>query len=272
MGETAAITSTELFLAAMLGMFLLALGVVFFFLAYQRRIIKQQKEHQAKEAEYQQQLMRANLLSQEKERNRIGKDLHDGVGAMLTTAKLYFRHLDQDVAPEKFTELKEKAFGLLEETMVSVRRVSHDLRPVVLERLGLVEAIANTVDQINQAGEIRIEFRHSEEAEPDKEYQLNWYRIIQELITNTLKHAGATVIHIDLTGTADQLQVVYQDDGVGLTRGEEPRSGLGIQNIESRLGLMGGTLEFLEKEGSGIYLEMISSLRPDPVRQDESPA
>lgn len=270
MGETAAITNSEFILAGMLGMFLLALGVVFFFLAYQRRIIKQQKEHQAKEAEYQQQLMRANLLSQEKERNRIGKDLHDGVGAMLTTAKLYFRHLDQDVAPEKFTELKEKAFGLLEETMVSVRRVSHDLRPVVLERLGLVEAIANAVYQINQAGDIKVEFRHSEEAEPDKEYQLNWYRIIQELITNTLKHAGATVININLTGTEEQLQVIYQDNGVGFTKTEDPQSGLGIQNIESRLGLMEGTLEFLEKADSGICLRMTSALRPQSIRQDQS--
>lgn len=262
MGETATITNSEFILAGMLGMFLLALGVVFFFLAYQRRIIKQQKEHQAKEAEYQQQLMRANLLSQEKERNRIGKDLHDGVGAMLTTAKLYFRHLDQEVAPEKFNELKGKAFSLLEETMVSVRRVSHDLRPVVLERLGLVEAIANTVDQINAAGDISIEFNHSEEAESDKEYQLNWYRIIQELITNTLKHAGAEVINIELKGTADQLQVIYQDDGIGLAEGGKPLSGLGIQNIESRLGLMGGKLEFLEKEDSGICLRMTSNLRP----------
>lgn len=262
MDQVSTLTSTELLLAGMAGMFLLALGLIFFFLAYQRRIIKQQKEHQAKEAEYQQQLMRANLLSQEKERNRIGKDLHDGVGAMLTTAKLYFRHLDQEVAPEKFTELKEKAFGLLEETMVSVRRVSHDLRPVVLERLGLVEAIANTVDQINHAGDITVEFKHSEETESDKEYQLNWYRIIQELITNTLKHAGANVISIDLKGTAAQLQVIYQDDGVGLIQGTQPKSGLGIQNIESRLGLMGGQLEFLEKEGSGICLRMTSDLRP----------
>ncbi len=269
MGETTAITNSEFILVGMLGMFLLALGVVFFFLAYQRRIIKQQKEHQAKEAEYQQQLLRANLLSQEKERNRIGKDLHDGVGAMLTTAKLYFRHLDQEVAPEKFTELKEKAFGLLDETMVSVRRVSHDLRPIVLERLGLVEAIANTVDQINESGEITIEFKHSEEVASDKEYQLNWYRIIQELITNTLKHAGAKVISIDLKGTAEQLQVVYQDDGVGLGEGSEPHTGLGIQNIESRLGLMGGTLEFLEKENSGICLRMTSDLKPQAIGQNE---
>lgn len=265
MDESSKLALSDWLLAGMLGMFLLALGVVFFFLAYQRRIIKQQKEHQAKEAEYQQQLLRANLLSQEKERNRIGKDLHDGVGAMLTTAKLYFRHLDQDVEPEKFAELKKKAFGLLEETMTSVRRVSHDLRPVVLERLGLVEAIANTVDQINQTGDITIDFRHSEETEADKEYQLNWYRIIQELITNTLKHAGAKVIKIDLTGTADKLQVIYQDDGVGLTDGKDPRTGLGIQNIESRLNLMGGRLEFMQKEGTGICLQMTSKTKPETV-------
>lgn len=261
----------DFLLFAMAGMFLLALGVVFFFLAYQRRIIKQQKEHQAKEAEYQQQLMRANLLSQEKERNRIGKDLHDGVGAMLTTAKLYFRHLDQEVAPEKFAELKEKAFGLLGETMTSVRRISHDLRPIVLERLGLVEAIANTVDQIRESGEIEIGFQSMQAVELDAEYQLNWYRIIQELITNTVKHAKATAITIALTSTAEEVQVIYQDNGIGLTAGEGMQKGLGIQNIESRLHLMQGSLEIMQKTDPGICLQMTSKIKPETVITGTTP-
>ena len=100
MYEPKTFSDTELLVGAMAGMLLLALGLILFFFAYQKRILRQQKEHQQKEAEYQQQLMRANLLSQEKERNRIGKDLHDEVGAMLTTSRLYFRHLEQGGSPE----------------------------------------------------------------------------------------------------------------------------------------------------------------------------
>lgn len=253
--------ASEIILFGTIGMFVLSLGVVFFFLVYQRRLLKQQKEHQAKETEYQQQLMRANLLSQEKERNRIGKDLHDSVGAMLTTAKLYFRHIDKDSTAEKFNELKEKALELLDETMVSVRRVSHDLRPIVLERLGLVEAISNAVTQVNQSNEMVIDFSHNVDQEIDKEYQLNWYRIVQELINNTLKHAQAD--HVDVSISTDQNRLVlkYSDNGEGI-KGKNITIGLGLQNIESRLNLMNGELKLQEKSENGIEMLLTSDVKP----------
>lgn len=246
----------------MLGMFILALGLFFFFLAYQRRLFKQQKRHQQKEAEYQLQLLRANLLSQEKERNRIGKDLHDEVGAMLTTSKLYFRHLDQASSTTDFKQIKEKALNLLDETMSSVRRVSHDLRPVVLERLGLVEAIANMADQINETGEVKLSFKCKWQAEMDKEYELNWFRIIQELINNTLKHAQAQKIKIHLSGDGNLFKMVYKDDGIGMDVMNSSGHGLGMQNIESRLSLMGGRLIYIDTEGKGLGLEMTSQTKP----------
>lgn len=253
----------KLLFAGMIGMFLLALGLVLFFLAYQRRIIQQQKEHQRKETDYQQKLIRANLLSQEKERNRIGKDLHDEVGAMLTTSKLYFRYLDKEVEADKFVVLKQKALQLLDETMASVRRVSHDLRPAVLERLGLVEAIANIADQLNETEEIKVYFKNQGKNSMDKEYELNWFRIVQELVNNTLKHAEATEISIELISDQDSLNLVYQDNGIGLETEDESNQGLGMQNIESRLQLMNGSLKYCEKEGSGICLKMITETGAD---------
>lgn len=261
MSEVSELSSSELLLAAMAGMFLLALGLVSFFLAYQKRILKQQREHQRKEAEYQQKLLRANLLSQEKERNRIGKDLHDSVGAMLTTSKLYFRHMDQNASSQKFNEIKEKALELLDETMVSVRRVSHGLRPIVLERLGLVEAISNAVTQINQSNEMAIDFRHKVDQEIDKEYQLNWYRIVQELINNTLKHAHADRVDINISIHQNRLVLKYSDNGVGIKE-KNVTTGLGLQNIESRLNLMNGKLKFQEKSENGIEMLLTSEIKP----------
>lgn len=251
----------EYILGGTLIILILTLGVVFFFLAYQRRLLKQQQEHQTKEAAYQQQLIRANLLSQEKERNRIGKDLHDSVGAMLTTAKLYFRHIDKGSTVEEFDELKEKALELLDETMVSVRRVSHDLRPIVLERLGLVEAISNTVTQVNQSNEMEIDFRHNIDHEMDKEYQLNWYRIIQELINNTLKHAQADHVDINISMYQNRLVLKYSDNGVGV-KDKSLKTGLGLQNIESRLNLMNGELKLQEKSENGIEMLLTSDVKP----------
>lgn len=256
MGESSGLTDYRFLLVGMLGMFLLAIGLVFFFLAYQKRLLKQQRLHQQKEVEYQQQLLRANLLSQEKERNRIGKDLHDEVGAMLTTSKLYFRHLEQDAPKEKFAELKDKVFTLLEGTIASVRRVSHDLRPVVLETLGLKEAVANIRDELNTSGEIQMTFESDWKGVMNKEYQLNWYRIIQELVNNTLKHADADLIEIEMSGNGDHMKLSYTDNGVGMASGRhEP--GLGLSNIESRLSLMNGGLVFNETK-HGVSFELTS--------------
>ena len=243
----------------MAGMFILALGLVAFFLAYQKRILRQQREHQQKEAEYQQQLLRANLLSQEKERNRIGKDLHDEVGAMLSTSRLYFRHLEQGGEPEKFAELKQKALDLLEDTMMSVRRVSHDLKPVVLERLGLVEAIANMAEQVSKSGVLKVCFRNHWEGEMDKEFELNWFRIIQELLNNTLKHSGADEIFMELKGDQQRVEFSYNDNGVGLSDEAVASAGLGMQNISSRLSLMQGGMTFDENQKQGIALHMNSA-------------
>lgn len=245
----------------MLGMFILSLSIVIFFVVYQRRLLKQQKAHQQKEADHQQQLLRANFQSQEKERNRIGKDLHDEVGALLTTTKLYFQHLDQKNDPERFSEVKAKAFTMLEETMNTVRRVSHDLRPVVLERLGLVEAILNVVDKINASDQVKITFLHAVAEEPESEYALNWYRIIQELINNTLKHAGASTIHLDLRTVKDELILNYSDNGKGLSLESDIKGGLGLQNIRSRIGLMHGDLDIKERN-KGFEMTLRSKLKP----------
>lgn len=261
MGETSQISAEQLLIGSMLGMFLLSLSIVIFFVMYQRRLLKQQEVHLKKEADYQQKLLRANFQSQEKERNRIGKDLHDEVGALLTTTKLYFQHLDQKTEVERFSEIKGKAFSMLEETMHTVRRVSHDLRPVVLERLGLVEAILNVVDKVNDSEQVEVVFRHSLTTEPDTEYALNWYRIIQELINNTLKHANASQINLEFKVIGEELVLKYTDNGVGLKEDSDTKNGLGLQNIRSRIGLMQGELE-LKENVPGFEIILKSQLRP----------
>ena len=205
----------ELILSGMLGMLSLALALVFIFLAYQRRLLRQQKEHLQKESQYQQQLLRASLLSQEKERNRIGKDLHDEVGVMLTTAKMYLNHLSADKEEKEFYRLKNKTVELMGETIASMRRISHGLRPVVLERLGLENAVSNLVDQIEGSGALSVSFSAELQEGMDKEFQLNWYRIIQELINNTVKHARATHISLHLQANGDEVTLHYEETASG---------------------------------------------------------
>lgn len=241
----------------MIGMFLLAGGLIAFFLTYQKRLLKQQKEHQEKEAEYQRQLLRANFLSQEKERKRIGSDLHDEVGAMLTTTRMYFKHLAKNLGKDN-EELQDKTDVLLEQSIETVRRVSHDLRPVVLEKLGLIEAIQNSVDQVNIAGEINVHFHHNIQVEIGDEYALNWYRIVQELLNNTLKHANASEVTIDLISRTDRIQLNYADNGKGIKDNELLKKGLGIQSLKSRMSLMAGELIFGKDQSKGFNATLIS--------------
>lgn len=262
MAESTLNNHLQLILASMAGMFGLALGLVVFVLTYQRRLFKQKQEHQAKEAEYQQQLLRANLLSQERERNRIGKDLHDSVGSLLTTARLYFRQISKDKSDDSFDTLKNKAISLLDQTMTSVRRVSHDLKPVVLEELGLAEAIGNMITQINDSGTLQIDYQYHIIHDMDKEYELNWYRITQELVQNTIKHAQATQVNIRLGMSAQFLVMHYTDNGIGLHQAHTGNKGLGIKNIESRLSLMSGHMEYPTEQHNGLALILKSKLKP----------
>lgn len=249
----------EIIVAAMSGMLFLALCVVLFFIVYQRRLFQQQQALQRKEQEHQKELLRASLLSQEKERSRIGKDLHDEIGVLLSTSKMYFRHIDCQLEEQKFKELKEKALDMLEQTMVSVRSISHDLHPVVLERLGLPEAIHNMVQPIVDQGDIEISFEHDLQFPIEMENQLNWYRIVQELLHNTMKHARAKHIFIELYHENEVLHLSYTDDGVGIPHDKNISYGLGLKNMESRIKLMNGDIHFFTPHPSGFGIKLSTS-------------
>ena len=158
--------------------------------------------------------------------------------------------------------LKGKALTVMDETMTSVRRISHDLKPVVLERLGLVEAIANITDQLNESHAIRVDFFNKWKGTMDKEFELNWFRVVQELMNNTLKHSQATEVGLELAGDHDKVFLNYWDNGVGLS---DPslmmEKGLGMQNITSRLGLMQGGLSVEENKEQGLSLKLYSATR-----------
>lgn len=256
------ISFNELVVLGMVSMLFLALGIVSIFSAFKKRIIRQQSEFREKESIHQRELLRAILLGQEKERQRLGKDLHDEVGALLSTTRLYLGHLDYGLSNNTFTKTKEKAMALLSETMLSVRTVSHDLRPVVLEQLGLMEAIGNSVEHLKLSSKIQVNFVYKVSKPIDKEYEVNWYRIIQELISNTIKHAQSQHITLHFSEKNDMLSVMYKDDGIGLADTEFPINGLGLRNIESRLSLMQGHWEPITNKNKGFAVQMTSAFTP----------
>ncbi|MDY8135174.1 sensor histidine kinase [Aquimarina sp. 2201CG5-10] len=260
MGESEEAITLKIIIIGMIVIFLLSLSVIVFFIIYQRRLLAQQRKHQKLESDYQKELLKTSIQSQEEERNRIAKELHDDVGAMLTTTKLYFGQIVPELPPDELWKITKKTRGFLDDMIHSVRSISQDLRPVILEKLGLIEAIQSLVQNIQDSGKIEISFSNHTSHTIAKSKELNLYRIIQELITNTLKHANASSINIKLKNEEGILIILYEDDGKGLDQKNlSHKKGLGLKNIESRLSVLSGEIHFLQKK-SGMRVKIICPL------------
>ena len=247
----------ETIIIGMLVIFSLALSVIVFFIIYQKRLLAQQKKHQKLESDYQKELLKTSISSQEEERSRIAKELHDDVGAMLTTTKLYFGQISPQLPAKELEEITVKMSGFFDDMIQSIRSISQDLRPVILEKLGLIEAIHSLVQTIQDSGKMKVIFKNNTTQSISKSKELNLYRIIQELITNTLKHALASVIQLELKNENNSLVILYEDNGKGLNKKNLIlKKGLGLKNIESRLSILSGNIYFIEGN-SGMKVKIV---------------
>lgn len=252
-GQELTLLTTLLPLAAIV--FIITIGVVMLNQHFRKNLYKQLLEKEALEKKYQQELLRSSIEVQELERKRIAHDLHDEIGALLTTSRLYFNQLKPGQAEERLTQISEKINFLFDEMIYNVRRISHDLRPIILENLGIVEAIEDIRNKLMDAGMV-FNFEHQFSFELKKESELLLYRIIQELIGNTLKHAQAKSISIEMKTEQNLFLMRYQDDGVGFNS-SKAKFGLGIKSIESRLKLIDGEMKILAcKKGVHFLFEV----------------
>jgi signal transduction histidine kinase len=242
-----------LVLFAMIGTFILAASFVFFFIRYQRRISLQKEAMQKAELEHSDQLLHATLLSQEEERKRIGRDLHDDVGASLSNLKMI---MSQTVE----TAADKPAFKpLIDNIITTVRNISHSLSPPGLSLFGLENTLHELFDNFNAAGIVKVNFENEtgEKIDSfDEQTALALYRIIQELLTNTVKHAGAENIVIKCFTENSNCIITYQDDGKGLDTINGKKSGMGMQNIEARLRMINATSE-MPAVSKGFFIKII---------------
>lgn len=197
--------------------------------------------------------LNAMMEGQETERKRIAQDLHDRMGSLLSTVKLHFNSLETKVESyqkenkEQFTKLN----SLLDEAVGEVRRISHNLVSGVLLQFGLVPALRELCENIQDAGHIKIDFiAHGVDERLDNQAEISIYRIIQELLSNILKHAQATEATIQLTRHDQELTVMVEDNGKGFDTGKELK-GIGLKNIESRVEKLNGNFTIDSVPGKG---------------------
>jgi signal transduction histidine kinase len=241
-----------LVLFAMLGTFILAASFIFFFVRYQRNISKQKEAMQRAELEYGEQLLNATLLSQEEERKRIGRDLHDDVGASLSNLKMMMAQ-SADTSTTKHKPLIDNIIN-------TVRNISHSLSPPGLDLFGLEFTLQELFDNFSASGILQLHFENKLGTALDaldKKSALALYRIIQELLNNTIKHADAKNVIINFFMEDDRPVMSYSDDGKGIPLATIKKSGMGMQNIEARLRMIQATFEITTGEGKGFFIKIV---------------
>jgi len=195
--------------------------------------------------------MHSMIIGQEAERERIAKDLHDSLGGLLSTVKLHFDAIQ--TRDEHISELKEyrKAYTLLDDACDEVRNISNNMQPDALLSMGVVPAIRDLVNRFQSDETPQIDFQHFEvDSTIEQTTALNIYRIVQELLTNSLKHATASQILIQLDQKEGELMITVEDDGAGYNP-DAVDKGMGTGNIASRVNFLKGDLNIHSVRNEG---------------------
>ncbi|MEM9986384.1 MAG: sensor histidine kinase, partial [Bacteroidota bacterium] len=232
------------------GLGLALIGGLGFYLWQQHRL-------RQKELAHQREMLNSTILTQEKERQRIAKELHDSVGSKLGVMNLFLHQLNRK-SPEAQPDVQEM-LGVVGETIQTTRRISHDLLPPTLETFGLGTAIQELEDQLGQTRgpQIKVEIKGERPEGIPPLTELNLFRILQELLNNTLKYAQAQHISLRLIQSSDKLILQYRDDGQGFDpQDSENQKGLGTQNIQSRIQMIGGKMDLQTAPGQGVQVQV----------------
>ena len=193
---------------------------------------------------------------QEEERRHLARELHDEVGQALTATKLNLKIITPDVPASTAGRLKD-SIQLLDRLLGQVRQLSLDLRPPLLDQLGLVPTVRWLVDEQGQRTGLHMSFTASvDDLKIDPAVQIACFRVVQEAITNVIRHSHAKSVTVDLRREADRLWLNVRDDGVGfdpaaIQRGAERHSSLGLVSMKERTLLVRGGLEVRSARGGG---------------------
>lgn len=257
----------EVFILMGVGIFvmlLLAIAFILFFSFSQRKLQSEQLKAKEAELQHQERLLYSTILVQEKERKRIAKDLHDDIGSKLNVIFLNMHRIER-AAKElpSILEMISDINGVIHTTIDTTRRISHDLLPPTLDNFGLVEAVKELCEPYQKSDSVNVLFdvKQDEGRLPDKTTELNLFRIIQELISNSIKHGQAEQISIDLWIGSKKFELEYRDNGIGFNLEKlEERKGLGTQNMESRVKMIGGKMNIQSTEGEGILVRISTEI------------
>jgi len=260
-------TLNKVFISTIIGL------LIFVYLAYrtvknEQKITLQKQEIQKQkisELEKDKKLLTAEamLKGQEEERSRIAKDLHDGLGGMLSGVKLSFNNMKENIvlSPENQHSF-ERSIAMLDKTISELRKVAHNLMPEVLVKFGLDEALKEFCCYIETSTGIDVIYQQlGEDRQLSSQADITIYRIVQELVNNALKHAEAKQIIVQFTKNHVKAGITVEDDGKGFDINDPAlKKGAGLSNIMYRVNYFKGTLDINSQPGKGtsVNVELIA--------------
>src|SRR5690554_345727 len=202
-------------------------------------------------------ILNSFILGEERERNRISQELHDGVAAMIGAAKMSLEsipHLSEEKGMEQISKVKK----ILENTHADVRHIAHNLLPTVLEKEGLIKATTHFAFEINETKLVKISVKdntnNSQKLSP--QLQLMLFRVIQELVNNIIKHSQAQNAEITFSNSLNGLQIEISDDGIGYNDTNTTEN-QGLYSITQRLKSIGGNFKIMKRKSGGTQAEVM---------------
>jgi len=233
---------------------LLVLGTLLVFSNKKRNKLKQEKRFHLEIIRQQDMATKAIIEAEKKERKRIASDLHDGVGQMMSAAKMNLSGFESRMVFSNDDERYafEKIMSLVDESCREVRSVSHNMMPNALLKSGLSSAVKEFVDKIDHQVLTVNLYTEGLNERLDSNLETVLYRVIQECVNNVIRHSGANVLDVSLIKDKDGIAATIEDNGKGFdTQMKDQFDGIGLKNIKTRIEYLKGSVDFDSSPGKG---------------------
>ncbi|PHS07841.1 MAG: two-component sensor histidine kinase [Kordia sp.] len=240
-------------LSAIFLLLFMAVTLVLFFHFARKKIVEKELEKSAIKLDGQKKILQATIETQERERKRIAQDLHDAISAKLNVVSLHVNMLmDGSLTTTEQQDALGSVLDVTTTVLESSRQIAHDLLPPILDNFGLVEALKELLAEFGATKKVVAQHNINYLTSLTKVEELHLFRIVQELLNNSIRHGKATIIRLELHDADRVMQLVYKDNGKGfLVKQALKESGLGLKNIKSRIAILNGELHIKSNLNEG---------------------
>ena len=245
----------EIIVYSFIAFLLMGLVLILFFYFSRKKIIQKEFEKKDLEIQYQKELLSSVIITQEEERKRIAQDLHDDISSKLNIVSLNSHLLTTpNLTETEVVEITNNIINLTAKALDNSRKIAHGLLPPVLDKFGLHAGVEELCLEFSSSKAVKVNYENKtvfDIIENDK--HLHVFRILQELMNNSLRHGKASIISIIFEKKNEKNWCFYTDDGIGFEmKSDENKKGLGMKNIESRIAFLNGKMTLESSINKGI--------------------